>query len=568
MFNLIVTFLLKFVDFEKLFKPHIHKIGKYARLYRNNFYVILALGFLVYIFATLFLSLSSDDIKKGTYDFAIKNRISSPVPSNQIIIVDIDEKSIAELSGKLGRWPWPRELLAEVIAGIEAFRPKVIYLNMLLSEGDLTNKNSDSTLSIVLKDYDNVVIPWLRLSPKNDKESTFLESNIPGFIPNNSFSKDNDQTVALIPSLFSDKKNNHGFSNLKEDGDGIIRRFYSKLDFPNGSVPSSSLLAAELYNSKSINTFNDDIFLNWRNKKGTYTRISFSDFYKQLTSEKFSSEINYENAIIIIGVSAPGIANLKPTASSALMDDNEIIATAIDDFINSTNLKLTPIWVDKLISASLIILFCLAFIYGSVFLKVNTLVGIVQSALVIITLGFISFTNYFIDLSGSIGLSLSYFAICKFHQSIDRRAIRAEDIFVFSNLPSNINYYSLIVFSDKEVDEKIRNNIIRSLEKDLGTSNVYLIDNIFEGSNLFGSLFKPLSSFIILTSDKTSFADSMFLYVDKHGNNKTLEFPFVKISFATSKISIGGKKLNDSNIKYLLSKESLKLTLIHLDELN
>ena len=69
-------------------------------------------------------------------------------------------------------------------------------------------------------------------------------------------------------------------------------------------------------------------------------------------------------------------------------------------------------------SASLIILFCLAFIYGSVFLKVNTLVGIVQSALVLITLGFISFTNYFIDLSGSIGLSLSFFAICKFHQSI------------------------------------------------------------------------------------------------------------------------------------------------------
>jgi len=563
--NLIVSFFLKFIDFEKLLKPYIHRIGKYVRIYRNNFYVVLAIGFLIYIAATLFIALSSDDIKKGTYDFAIKNRISSPAPSSQIIIIDIDEKSIAELSGKLGRWPWPRQILAEVIVGIQEFKPNAIYLNMLLSEGDLSNKNSDGTLSFVLKEYSNVVIPWLRLNPKNDKESKFLESNIPGFIPNSLFSAKNEQTVALIPSLFSDKKNNHGFSNLKEDGDGIIRRFYSVLDVPNGFVPSSSLVTAGIYNSKTADSYKEDIFLNWRNKKGTYTRISFSDLYEQLASEKLSTVKNLENAIVIIGVSAPGIANLKPTASSSLMDDNEIIATAIDDFINSTNLKLTPIWVDKIISASLIILFCLAFIFGSVFLRVNTLVGIVQSALVLITLGFVSFTNYFIDLSGSIGLSLSFFAICKFHQSIDRRAIRAEDLFSFSNLPLNINYYSLIVFSDKDISEKSRNDMIRSLETNLGPSNVYLIDNIFEGSNFFGSLFKPLSTLIVLTSEATSYLDSKFLYQDKYGLTQSIQFPISKTSFTSAQMSIGGKMLNDSNLKHLLSKETLKLTLNHLD---
>ena len=563
MFNALLDLFLKYFDFEKILKPYIHIFGEHIRRYRPNFYIALAVGFLAYIVFTLLLSLSSGDIKKSTFDFAIQNRISGPVASPEILIVDIDEKSIAELSPKFGRWPWPRELLAEVISGIEDTKPSAIYLNMLLSEGDVSNKNSDNTLELVLSQYDNVITPWLRLNPKNDKESQFIAKDIPGFeAVKSSKNIDEVSTVALIPSLFSDAKNHHGFANLKEDSDGIIRRFYTKIQVPGGNAPSSSFIASQIATQSGLVGEADEIFLNWRNKKGGYKRISFSDLYKQFQGGvEILPNKDLANKIIIIGVSAPGLANLKATASSNLMDDNEIIANAIDDMVNKTYLKLTPIWFDKLISASLVILFCLAFLYGSFFLKVNTLVGFVQSALVIITLGFISYTTYFVDLSGSIALSLSYFAICKFHQSIDKRAIRAEELFSSSELAKNIHYYSVLVFSDKEVDLKIRDQALREMELHLGPSNVFLIDNIFEGSNLLGKIFKPVSAFIIFTTSKSSVSGSIFNYLDKNGAKREINFLASKLYYSDGEILNETKRLNDKNLRATLSKTCLQLSL-------
>ena len=563
MFKALIDLFLKYIDFEKLGKPYIHKFGKYIRLYRPSFYVALAAGFLLYITITALLSISAGDIKKSTFDFAVQNRISGPSPSPEILIIDIDEKSIAELSSKYGRWPWPREVLAEVISGIQDNKPSTIYLNMLLSEGDVGNKNSDNTLGQVLGQYENVVTPWLRLNPKNDKESTFLAKDIPGFEKENGGAESVDlQTVALIPSLFSDAKNHHGFANLKEDSDGIIRRFYTRIKVPGGAVPSSSFVASQISLGFDIVSEPNEIFLNWRNKKGSYKRISFSDVYKQFQGGTVIIPVaDLTNKIIVIGVSAPGLANLKPTASSSLMDDNEIIANAIDDMVNKTYLKLTPIWFDKLISALLIILFCLAFLYGSFFLKINTLVGFIQSALAVITLGFISYTTYFVDLSGSIALSLSYFAICKFHQSIDKRAIRAEELFSFSELSSNISYYSVLVFSDKEIDLKLREKIMRFFELNLGPSNIFLVDNIFDGSNLLGKLFKPISAFIVFTSIKSSMHDGKFTFTDNKGELKTIDFLISNIHCADGQVEEGKRKLSSQDLRIRLSKDCLRLSL-------
>ena len=60
---------------------------------------------------------------------------SDPGASNEVVIVDIDNDSIE----KLGRWPWPRSLLAEIINKINAGEPRVIGLNIILSEREESN---------------------------------------------------------------------------------------------------------------------------------------------------------------------------------------------------------------------------------------------------------------------------------------------------------------------------------------------------------------------------------------------------------------------------------------------
>ncbi|NVK02931.1 MAG: CHASE2 domain-containing protein [Oceanospirillaceae bacterium] len=54
-------------------------------------------------------------------------RVSSPA-----LIVDIDEASL----GEYGQWPWPRDLMAELVSKVSSYSPAAIGLDLLLPEED------------------------------------------------------------------------------------------------------------------------------------------------------------------------------------------------------------------------------------------------------------------------------------------------------------------------------------------------------------------------------------------------------------------------------------------------
>ena len=80
---------------------------------------------------------------------------------------------------------------------------------------------------------------------------------------------------------------------------------------------------------------NQNAFLiNWRNKSAKgYQRVSFSDLYRDLVrGEEAGQPLPLmKGKHLVIGASAPGIAVLKGTSLGPTTDDNEIIATMIDD---------------------------------------------------------------------------------------------------------------------------------------------------------------------------------------------------------------------------------------------
>ncbi|MGH8726460.1 MAG: CHASE2 domain-containing protein, partial [Burkholderiales bacterium] len=41
-------------------------------------------------------------------DAFVKRQAASLAPDPEIVLVDIDEKSLAAMEGEAGRWPWPR----------------------------------------------------------------------------------------------------------------------------------------------------------------------------------------------------------------------------------------------------------------------------------------------------------------------------------------------------------------------------------------------------------------------------------------------------------------------------
>ncbi|OQY11447.1 MAG: hypothetical protein B6I30_06710, partial [Desulfobacteraceae bacterium 4572_187] len=93
------------------------------------------LGITILFFGLFFLRIDFlDTLELKSYDLMMNFR-GDPGVSNEVVIVDIDDDSIE----KLGRWPWPRSLLAKIINKINAGGPRVIGLNIILSEPEESN---------------------------------------------------------------------------------------------------------------------------------------------------------------------------------------------------------------------------------------------------------------------------------------------------------------------------------------------------------------------------------------------------------------------------------------------
>ena len=57
-----------------------------------------------------------------------------PVPADPVMIVDIDEASLA----RLGQWPWPRHMIAHIVAELRAAGAIAVAFDMVFPEPDRT----------------------------------------------------------------------------------------------------------------------------------------------------------------------------------------------------------------------------------------------------------------------------------------------------------------------------------------------------------------------------------------------------------------------------------------------
>ncbi|MBF0590488.1 MAG: adenylate/guanylate cyclase domain-containing protein [Nitrospirae bacterium] len=130
--------------------------------------------FLVALLSTLTFSLLEvydpaiirDKIEAKTYDIRMSLlwKLKTYHPTGEIIIVYIDEKSIADI----GRWPWPRSIMAELLNRISSDRPRVIGIDIMFSERQ--DASNDARLARAIKDAGNVVLATAFMVPTGGQD--------------------------------------------------------------------------------------------------------------------------------------------------------------------------------------------------------------------------------------------------------------------------------------------------------------------------------------------------------------------------------------------------------------
>ena len=99
-------------------------------------YLILAAVFSVLIVADLGVTSLVSAAETRLFDLLISHRIATPKPDPDIVILDIDEASLAGMADEHGRWPWPNSVFGELVTALEKQKPRAIVFDILFSDRD------------------------------------------------------------------------------------------------------------------------------------------------------------------------------------------------------------------------------------------------------------------------------------------------------------------------------------------------------------------------------------------------------------------------------------------------
>lgn len=253
------------------------------------------------------------------------------LPSSEIVIVDIDEKSLEQMAISHGRYPWPRSVHAELIEGIERQHPRAILLDIIFADSDRLHPDADSYLAEVARQNDNLYFPYVRLTSDLSKEGVQLDSygTTLGFIESRT-GADDENVALLLPYLALELNGRLGAINFIEDADGVGRHYPLYLSEGSWQLPSIVHKVAQYLGYKIPPQ--EMLLLNWQGPVLSYPRISYADLYADISrqsSQRASDE--FKDKIVLIGSTATGMHDLRITPMGSLHPAIEIIATALDN---------------------------------------------------------------------------------------------------------------------------------------------------------------------------------------------------------------------------------------------
>lgn len=363
------------------------------------------------------------------YDLRLKANLA-PQKNNQIVIVDIDEKSLASE----GQWPWSRDRLATLIDQLfNTYGVTLVGMDIVFAEPDrssqidvlkqLNRLNLSSEQQVILTaaktklDLDQ----RLALSIKNhpvvlgyyfNNETSWTSGSLPApvFTAEQLGSLDNNFiTMKGFGANLEDLQHQSaaaGHFNPYIDSDGINRRTPAIIEYQKNYYESLALAMARTllwvdHLQPGISAHNDSyrrmewigladfkvpvdnrgcILIPYRGPQGMFSYYSAVDILNGAIAKE-----DLQNAIVLVGTTAPGLMDLRSTPLSSAYPGVEVQASLLAGILDQT-IWHSPAWIK---GAELLQLLFIGVLLFALLPLLNPLWSIVLTAAVTAaTLGF------------------------------------------------------------------------------------------------------------------------------------------------------------------------------------
>lgn len=270
--------------------------------------------------------------------------LERPPPDPAVALVLIDERSLAEL----GRWPWPRTVMADFIDRLAAGRPRSIALDVLYADRD---PEGDAALAAALRRAGNVALAMSfsfggRAEPPPEAAA---RSAYAGWRLDHGRAR-----VALEASGFAGPIPELaraaaalGHVHLAYDVDGAVRYGYPVLSLGGAWYPSLPVALARLHLGLAPHEvwvdFARGVHVGDRflptdeamrapvayRRPGQFRTFSFVDVLRGRTPADA-----FAGAAVLVGVSAAGLGDAAPTPYAALASGVERHAMAFEALLS------------------------------------------------------------------------------------------------------------------------------------------------------------------------------------------------------------------------------------------
>ncbi|HEX5364784.1 MAG TPA: adenylate/guanylate cyclase domain-containing protein [Gallionella sp.] len=391
---------------------------------------IIALFILLAVAETVWLH-SLLPLENRLSDLFVREQAQALTPDPQIVIVDIDDSSLARMQEVAGNWPWPRSVHGELVRSIAAQHPAAIVFDILFSERDLYRPESDRLFNEALEAGDNLYFPIIRRDPVLDAQGAPLKQIAPMLGLTRTDRADPEARVALLPPLAIDPRHWRGGTiNFKEDADGVGRRYQLYTDVRGWLIPSmSARVAADLgYGVPQ----QDDMILAWRGTARSFRHIAYADLYEDLGREHpLRPQDEFTGKIVIVGTAATGLHDVRVTPVASLYPGVEILATALDNLKNARMMQAAPVWFAPLLALGLLCALGAAFLRGINVLRSGLWLA-AASALLLQGSHFATGQRYLLPVLTPLLLAWGCYFSCALAEYLRERRTREQAVQLFS----------------------------------------------------------------------------------------------------------------------------------------
>ncbi len=413
-------FILAWTRVERSYRRPFSQIA--LRL-KFSFYPLLAIGAIVWLAWDWGHARSLNSAEDAIFDRVVQWRPYEPQPSGRVIVVEIDECSIEYFRARNeGGWPWSRQRHADLLDQLDRAGVRTVGYDVLFADPSPGDPVGDESLEAMVKGgAGRFVFSSARLHPDYDAGSPVRASQAPAAFALTAHPRNDPQVALLLPygkamARFS------AIANVTRGEDGVLRDIPLRENVGDWALPSLPLRLAMTTTARSPGDVAAVVRPNWR-RNSRLSRISAADLLsggEPVCRDPTSALPDLRDRVALVGYTASGLNDAKPTPVDPVMPGVEVMAEATEALIAGSAIRAPPAWLKYVIAMLFTALTTFVFYRGEPATDIDSV--FVAANVTMLTAAFVGLTvfGFFFDVFASVGFVGLIFGLCRLYAGIQR----------------------------------------------------------------------------------------------------------------------------------------------------